>query len=261
MPGDDRPIHFPLALRLLDHQIDGPGGAALAKVDDIELELRDTGLVATALLCGPGALGPRLPGRVGLWTTAVWRRLSLDPNPTPIRIPLLAVRDISAVVTVTVEAELAVSRRLTVERWLAEHLVERLPGSRSEPLPVPSPRTRGAVDLSPQEWEQPEVPRLRLSDVLTFSAQVDGREAGTIHEVVAVREQPRSPVVGAMPIVGYVAGGRRSGSTFGYDRHPEHGPWLLRAAMLAWHRHDTRIAQQDLQAFDHVNRRVTARGA
>ena len=258
MPGDDRSTHYPLALRLLDHQIDGPDGAALAKVDDIELELRETGPVATALLCGPGALGPRLPGRLGRWTTAVWRRLSLDPNPTPMRIPLLAVTDIGAVITVNAEAASAVHQRLTLEHWLGEHLIGRLPGSGHEPLLAPPPRARGAVDLF---QEQTEVSRLRLSHVLTFSAQVDGREAGTIHEVVAVHEAPHGPVVGAMPVVGYVAGRRRSGSTFGYDRHPEHGPWLLRAAMLAWHRHDSRIDQQDLQAFDHVNRQVTARGA
>src|SRR4051794_2167528 len=159
--------NLPLALRLLDHQVDGPDGAALAKVDDIELTVGPDGLTATALLCGPGALGERLPGRLGQWTLASWRRLTLERYPQPIRIPLLEVRRVSAVVTVTAEAAKAVQRRLTVERWLLENLISRLPGSGAEPHPAPEPRERGTAELDAKE---PDARTIRLSSLLEFEA-------------------------------------------------------------------------------------------
>src|ERR1700712_4551194 len=128
MDGRSNQVEYPLALRLLDHQIDGPDGAAVQKVGDIELEVTDHGIFATALLCGPGALGERLPGLLGQWTVATWRRLSGLEHPRPIRIPLDQVRDIGSGLTITREAAATARQRLSLETWLGQHLVNRLPG-------------------------------------------------------------------------------------------------------------------------------------
>lgn len=245
----------PLALRLLDHQIDGPDGAALAKVDDIELTVDAEGVTATALLCGPGALGARLPGRLGQWTRDVWRRLSLEPHPRPIRIPLIEVRRVGAVITVTEEAARSVQQRLTLERWLLDHLIRPLPGSGVDPHPPPETRQRRAADLDQQQDGDPV---LRLSELLTFQAYgADQAPLGRIHEVIATRQQLTGPVIGPLRVTEYVVGPRATGSTLGYDRHPEHGPWLLRAGVLALHRHDVHISAADIAELDTAHRRMT----
>jgi hypothetical protein len=252
-------VEHPLALRLLDHQIDGPDGAALAKVDDIELRVGAEGLTATALLCGPGALGERLPGRLGQWTRDGWRRLSLEAYPRPIRIPLIEVREVSAVITTTEEAAKSVRQRLTLERWLLDHLIRRLPGAEVDPSPAAEVRHRRAADLAATESDDPV---LRFSELLTFEVfSPDGKSLGRIHEVIATRQQVRGPVLGPMPVTGYVVGPRATGSTMGYDRHPEHGPWLLRAGILALHRRDVELSASDVEEVDLVHRRVTTRRA
>src|SRR4051794_41808667 len=79
---------FDLRLRLLDRQVVDPDGAMICKVDDVELAPADGGgYVVTALLAGPLALGPRLPGRLGRWTVALARRWAGHPGPAPRRLP------------------------------------------------------------------------------------------------------------------------------------------------------------------------------
>jgi sporulation protein YlmC with PRC-barrel domain len=120
---------FDLRLRLLDRQVVDPDGAMICKVDDIELaEADDGGYVVTALLAGPLALGPRLPGRVGRWTVALARRWSADPEPSPRRIPFERVTELgSAVVVDRSRGELGIAR---LEDWVRTHVIERIPGSR-----------------------------------------------------------------------------------------------------------------------------------
>jgi sporulation protein YlmC with PRC-barrel domain len=259
MSADTAREQHPLSLRLLDHQIDGPDGAALAKVDDIEISLGADALIATALLCGPGALGERLPGRLGRWTRDGWRRLSLESHPRPIRIPLDEVRQIGSAITVTEEAAKSVQQRLTLERWLLEHLIRRLPGAQVDPGEATETQPRRAADLAaPQSGD----PVLRLSELLTFQALgPDGSSLGRIHEVIATRQQVRAPVLGPMPVTSYVVGPRAIGSTMGYDRYPEHGPWLLRAGILALHRRDVEVAASDVGEVDRVHRQITTRSA
>jgi hypothetical protein len=75
------------ALQLLDHQLIDRDGALVGKIDDLELARSETGhLVVTAILSGPGALGPRLPGVLGRSVLAIWRRLHPDTEPQPARI-------------------------------------------------------------------------------------------------------------------------------------------------------------------------------
>jgi sporulation protein YlmC with PRC-barrel domain len=116
------------ALNLLDRQIVDCNGRMAGKVSDLELRERDDGrLVVSALLTGPGALGPRLPGFLGRAVLAAWRRLSSDGDPPPARIEYSAVRDIGSAVELTVpRAELP---NQELERWALTRIVDKLPGA------------------------------------------------------------------------------------------------------------------------------------
>ena len=253
MATEPTPVEYPLALRLLDHQIDGPDGSAVGKVDDIELEITPEGIAATALLCGPGALGARLPGRLGGWTIATWRRLSDQRHPAPIRIPLEYVHRIGSAITLTREAATAAKHQLTLEDWLGDHLINRIPGSGLEPNPEPHERLRAAADLA-----NPERTRtVLLSHFLTFRAFQGEHDLGTVHEVNTQRITPNAPIVGRLTVTSYVIGQRGSGSTFGYDQHPEHGPFVVRALIHRLHRKDTRVEAGDVQSLDIAQRRMT----
>jgi sporulation protein YlmC with PRC-barrel domain len=119
---------FELVLRLLDHQVVDPDGELVCKVDDLELrETADGTYVVTALLAGPLALGPRLPGRLGRWVVALARRWSADADPVPRRIPFERVTDLgSAVVVDRSRDDLDVT---PLEDWVRNHVVDRIPGS------------------------------------------------------------------------------------------------------------------------------------
>jgi hypothetical protein len=118
---------YDAALHLLDRQIIDADDLLVAKVDDLELTERADGRWAvTAILVGPGALGPRMHGRLGEWVGAVWRRLHPDRDPAPGRIPISAVIDIDSSVTVTGHREDVGVDGL--EKWVRTHVVDRLPG-------------------------------------------------------------------------------------------------------------------------------------
>lgn len=121
---------YDLHLHLLDRQIVDPDGELVAKVDDLELtRSRDDPrtLYVTALLVGPLALGPRLGGRLGRWVTSIARRLSEDPEPSPHRIDMALVQDLDSAITVSRRrADLAVE---PLERWMGDHVINRIPGS------------------------------------------------------------------------------------------------------------------------------------
>jgi sporulation protein YlmC with PRC-barrel domain len=119
-------------LQLMDRQIVDHDGRMVAKVDDLELEERPDGrLVVTALLTGPGALGPRVGGVPGSISTAIWSRLSGRSPDRPGRI------DISEVSEIATAVRLNVSRRTAdvdgFERWVRDRIVSALPGHGKEP--------------------------------------------------------------------------------------------------------------------------------
>jgi len=120
------------ALRLLDRQLVDRDGRLAGKVDDLELTRRDDGTLAvTAILTGPGALGPRLPGVLGRAAVAAWRRLHDRADPPTGRIGFEQVTEIDSAV------HLAASRRdlptYELERWARERVVEKLPGAGHAP--------------------------------------------------------------------------------------------------------------------------------
>jgi hypothetical protein len=115
-------------LHLLDRQILDRDGLPVAKVDDIELAVRADGrLAVAALLCGPGALGPRTGGRLGRWTEAIWRRLRPDEDPQPGRIDAALVTGTDSAVHVSASA--AELRLDGLERWVRRYVVDRIPGA------------------------------------------------------------------------------------------------------------------------------------
>jgi len=115
---------------LWDHLIVDSDGAHVGMVDDLELvEQGDgDGPVLTAILCGPMAFGPRIGGRLGVWWTAIGRRLRPGDEPYPPRIPLSSVKAIESTgVTLAVIREQLPTGAL--EDWLQEKLIQQIPGS------------------------------------------------------------------------------------------------------------------------------------
>jgi hypothetical protein len=118
-----------LYLQLLDRQVVDRDGELLCKVDDLELELDDSGRpYVTAILIGPQALGPRLGSRLGRWVASIAHRLATDRDRGPQRISFGLVAEIDNVVTVHgSRADLAIE---PLEAWVDRHIIGRLPGSR-----------------------------------------------------------------------------------------------------------------------------------
>ena len=117
-------------LSLLDRQILTSDGRMVGKVDDVELEERDDGrLYVTALLSGPGALGPRLGGGLGTIVRSTWSRLS--GRREPVRV------DWSQVAHLTSAVELGVSADAVdldgFEDWVRDRFIAALPGSGVNP--------------------------------------------------------------------------------------------------------------------------------
>jgi sporulation protein YlmC with PRC-barrel domain len=116
------------ALQLLDKQLIDRNGRFAGKVDDLELTEREDGrLVVTAILSGPGALGPRLPGVARRSVLALWRRLHGGVDPEPARIDFGLVTDLGTGLTLAVGREDLPNQAL--ERWAYQQIISKLPGA------------------------------------------------------------------------------------------------------------------------------------
>jgi sporulation protein YlmC with PRC-barrel domain len=117
-----------LHLHLLDRQVIDRDGRYVCKVDDVELEVDETGRpFVTAILVGPRALGPRLGGRLGRWVSAIGRRIADGQGPESPRIDFALVSDIgSAITIVRSRADVNVG---SLEGWVDAHIISRIPGS------------------------------------------------------------------------------------------------------------------------------------
>ena len=121
-----------LGLHLLDRQLVDREGLLAGKVDDLELEQRSDGrLYVTAILAGPGVLAQRMGRRrLGPWLQQAVARL-VDGHPAIQRIPLARVTSIGNHVDLAVDRhELAT---FATERWVQDHIVSHIPGSRHAP--------------------------------------------------------------------------------------------------------------------------------
>jgi hypothetical protein len=124
--------HLYAALQLLDRQILDTDSMMAGKVDDLEFERpSDADPYVTSILSGPGALGPRLSGRLGRWFAGVHRRLHPDPEPGPARISFGVVKRISNHVELTVRREDLENQELEV--WVHDHVIARIPGASHAP--------------------------------------------------------------------------------------------------------------------------------
>jgi sporulation protein YlmC with PRC-barrel domain len=111
-------------LALLDRQLVDREGRLCGKVDDLELTVGDDGRAfVTAVLTGPGALLLRTGhNRLGAWLR---EHLAGDRG----RIPLGRVADIGDHVTLAMDAdEVATAGG---ERWVRDHVIGHVPGSRA----------------------------------------------------------------------------------------------------------------------------------
>jgi sporulation protein YlmC with PRC-barrel domain len=117
-------------LELLDRQILDHDGRMVGKVDDLEVEERDDGRVyVTALLSGPGALGPRFGGALGKIVTSTWSRLSGRTRPARV--------EWSQIASVGTTVQLAVGRTAVgldgLETWMRDRVIGAIPGSKVLP--------------------------------------------------------------------------------------------------------------------------------
>ena len=126
-----RVIHA--ALGLLDRQLVDRAGRLCGKVDDVELtEPDELGNVhLAAILCGPGALLTRTGHRrLGPWLRRTIRATFPDSDTDPARVPFSRVADIGNHITVAVDGEQLATH--AVERWMRDHVISHIPGSRYE---------------------------------------------------------------------------------------------------------------------------------
>ena len=114
-------------LELLDRQLVDPEGRMAGKVDDLELDTdREGPPVVTAILAGPGALARRIGGRLGMWIASVHARLRTG-SADPARISFGVVAKIDDHVTLTVSHEDVDT--FAFEKWVRDHVIDRLPGA------------------------------------------------------------------------------------------------------------------------------------
>lgn len=122
---------YDAALRLLGRQLIEPEGRFVGKVDDLELTFRPDGsATVTAILTGPGAWADAMPGFMGRYIRAVWRRLHPDVEPSPTRIPLSAVDNIDSAVHITLPRHTVIAGG--TEEWVRDHIINKIPGAGDE---------------------------------------------------------------------------------------------------------------------------------
>ena len=224
---------YDAALHLLDRQLIDPAGRLVAKIDDLEVaEVEGGRLALTAVLTGPGALGPRMHGRPGEWMVAVWARLHPSEQPRPGRIATADIVHVdSAVHLGRHRADLSVDG---LERWVRRHVVERLPAA-----PASDPDAGASAAEPPSSTPGPDEgsDRRRLVDLL--GRPVVGPDGARLGFLADVRLAPTAAVDGVFPrlvVDGLVVDGRHVGSMLGYERRAEQGPWLLRRIVRRIHR-------------------------
>jgi hypothetical protein len=122
---------------LLDRQMLDKDGALAGKVDDLELTFLHGGAPGTnrpfvsAILAGPGALGPRLGGAIARVVNGSHAVLHPTTRAELPRISFGVVKKVHAAV------ELAVSRDeldvVRTENWVRENIISKIPGAHHAP--------------------------------------------------------------------------------------------------------------------------------
>lgn len=246
----DRPRHR-VALRLLDHQIVGPDDQLLGNIDDLQLVVSDDGWAVTGLLVGPAALGQRLPGRLGRWTIAVWRRLQARPEAGPTFVPLSEVTEIDSAIRVNHRAADLLARSFALELWLRTYVISRIPGARGggeddEADADSTPSGPEGADAS----HRADLSASRVSAVLGSRVLApEGAHLGVVTELFCAEPtggRPRDH----LRVTHIEYSGHRAGSELGYNDDSRQGPIGVGMAIRWWQR-DSRVAPVgDVTAVD-----------
>jgi len=128
---EDRPgggAFLDAGLQLLDRQIVDVDGRMAGKVDDLVLEFSDepnTPPNVVAILVGPGALAPRIGGRLGASIAAVYGRLAEEPHPNEISFGVVKRID-NHVEVVLPRDELGI---MGPEDWVWTKVISKIPGA------------------------------------------------------------------------------------------------------------------------------------
>jgi len=245
-------VRHDIVLRLLDHQIVGPEGELLGNVDDVELLDTDAGLLVTGIAVGPAALAQRMPGRMGDWLHAVWRRLHPDEDPEAVVVPVEHIARLGSAVEVDPYAAEALAEGFGLEQWLRTFVVSRIPGAKgggderagsgAAPQAPAREASHGSRDTDGSEWSdwRPR-PGARFLSSLIGRTVVDatGDELGRICEVHCVGRPPGGPQA-AMTVTHLQYGRHQRGSELGYTSDREQGPWIVAALLQRWQR-DNRV--------------------
>jgi sporulation protein YlmC with PRC-barrel domain len=259
LPDPQAPSTLDVALRLLDHQITGPDGQLLGNVDDLELVERDERLLITGLMVGPAALGGRLPGKLGDWTVAIWRRLHPEQDPKPIVVPLHHVARIRSAVELDNGAASALLGASGLERWLRHYVVARIPGATGggdkDTPPALHPPSREDAErlLAPRSDGRP------ASDLI--GARVLGPQNSDLGIVCELRCSGITPRAATAEITHLQHTSHGLGSRLGYERDARQGPAAVGAVARWWHRHDRLVPLSDVIDIDWEAHTVRIRGA
>jgi sporulation protein YlmC with PRC-barrel domain len=115
-----------VGFHLLDRQVIDRDGLLVGKVDEVELSDEDPPHIV-ALLLGPQALGERMGGRLGRFIAGLAGWLHNDADPSLARIPYDEVADLDTAVHLRIpRGDLP---RPPLERWLCDHVIDRIPGA------------------------------------------------------------------------------------------------------------------------------------
>jgi sporulation protein YlmC with PRC-barrel domain len=116
------------AFQLLDRQIIDVDGRMAGKVDDLDLEFSggpQSPPRVVAIMSGPGALAPRVAGRLGSWIGALYGRVADEPEPLEI--------SFGVVKRINNHVELALPRDdlriMGLEEWVRTRVISKIPGS------------------------------------------------------------------------------------------------------------------------------------
>ena len=128
---EDRPAggtFLDAGLQLLDRQIIDSDGRMAGKVDDLALEFSDEPDAppnVVAIMLGPGALAPRIGGRLGASIAAALGRLADEPHPNEISFGVVKRIDNHVELTLPRE-ELGI---MDLEDWVWTKVISRIPGA------------------------------------------------------------------------------------------------------------------------------------
>jgi sporulation protein YlmC with PRC-barrel domain len=115
-----------LILDVLDQQLVDKNGRKAGKVDGIAIELRDGKPPRVAYLeMGTDVLARRISLRLERWLQK-WR-VRMGREVLPFHVPWSKVKKVH--LTVDADIDAAKEEVYHVERWLAEHVIGRIPGS------------------------------------------------------------------------------------------------------------------------------------